>query len=188
MIKVADYIINTLAERGIDKIFVVYGAANFMTRGSRASCSTSRQPCSATRLFSFGPSTAMANAGPDAAIAGRPVARRQVAQHLAQVVLTQPALQFFRRKGVREEILDEVEAGGEEGQVGADAPVVEEVEEAQAALGRHLVACLLPWRGAAGAAVAHPGNHWFTTASKQARASSSVKRAHTIRSATTSAA
>lgn len=28
MIKVADYIINTLAERGIDKIFVVYGAAN----------------------------------------------------------------------------------------------------------------------------------------------------------------
>ena len=28
MIKVADYIINTLAERGIDKMFVVYGAAN----------------------------------------------------------------------------------------------------------------------------------------------------------------
>ncbi|MBI4002393.1 MAG: thiamine pyrophosphate-binding protein, partial [Nitrospira defluvii] len=28
MIKVADFIINTLAERGIDKMFVVYGAAN----------------------------------------------------------------------------------------------------------------------------------------------------------------
>ena len=28
MIKVADYIINTLAECGIDKMFVVYGAAN----------------------------------------------------------------------------------------------------------------------------------------------------------------
>ena len=28
MIKVADYVINTLAERDIDKAFVVYGAAN----------------------------------------------------------------------------------------------------------------------------------------------------------------
>ena len=28
MIKVADFIIHTLAERGIDKMFVVYGAAN----------------------------------------------------------------------------------------------------------------------------------------------------------------
>ncbi|MCC2641793.1 MAG: putative Acetolactate synthase, large subunit, partial [Nitrospira sp.] len=28
MIKVADFIIQTLAEQGIDKMFVVYGAAN----------------------------------------------------------------------------------------------------------------------------------------------------------------
>ena len=28
MIKLADYVINRLAEEGIDKIFVVYGAAN----------------------------------------------------------------------------------------------------------------------------------------------------------------
>ena len=28
MIKIADYIINKLADEGIDKMFVVYGAAN----------------------------------------------------------------------------------------------------------------------------------------------------------------